>query len=42
MVSKKGEKYKCKECGLVIVVEEECGCADCSITCCQKPMKKIK
>lgn len=40
MVSKKGERYKCEECGMVVVVEEECGCEDCAIVCCERPMKK--
>ena len=40
MVSNKGEKYKCEECGLVIVVEEPCNCDECAIICCQQPMKK--
>ncbi|MGF7118999.1 desulfoferrodoxin [Methanobacterium oryzae] len=40
MASKKGERYKCEECGMVVVVEEECGCEDCAIVCCERPMKK--
>ena len=41
MVAKKGEKYKCEECGLVVLVDEDCGCAVCDIVCCDVPMKKI-
>ena len=26
MAKKKGDKYKCEECGLVVVVEDPCGC----------------
>jgi len=40
MVAKKGEKYKCEECGLVVIVDEDCGCAVCDIVCCDVPMKK--
>ena len=38
---KKGEKYECEECGLVIVVEEVCGCDDCLVVCCEAPMSKV-
>ncbi|MGA2572802.1 MAG: hypothetical protein ABSF36_01180 [Candidatus Methanomethylicaceae archaeon] len=38
----KGDKYKCDECGLVLVVEDECGCTTCDVVCCDKPMKKVK
>ena len=41
MVAKKGEKYKCEECGLVVLVDEDCGCAVCDIVCCDVPMKKV-
>ena len=38
---KKGDKYKCGVCGLVVKVDEVCGCVDvCDIVCCEKPMKK--
>ncbi|QUH24265.1 desulforedoxin [Methanobacterium alkalithermotolerans] len=40
MVAKKGEKYRCEVCGLTINVEEECGCDECAIVCCGKPMEK--
>jgi hypothetical protein len=39
---KAGEKYECEECGLVVVVEDVCGCDDCKIVCCEEPMKKVK
>ena len=40
---KKGEAYKCGVCGLVISVDEVCGCVDtCDIICCEKPMKAKK
>ena len=41
-MAKKGDKYKCEECGLVVVIEDACECGDeCVITCCEKPMKKV-
>jgi hypothetical protein len=42
MAKKKGEKYECGECGLVVVVEDECGCDECEIICCETPMKKVR
>ena len=41
MVKKKGEKYKCEECGLVVIVEDDCGCEECDIVCCNTPMRQI-
>jgi hypothetical protein len=41
-VKKKGEKYKCDDCGLVVVVEDDCGCQECDIVCCSAPMKQVK
>jgi len=38
---KKGDKYQCSTCGLVVKVDETCGCIDmCDIVCCDTPMKK--
>ena len=40
---KKGDAYACSVCGLVISVDEVCGCIDtCDIICCEKPMKAKK
>jgi hypothetical protein len=40
---KKGESYKCEECGLVVVVDEPCGSEPtCELMCCEAPMKKVK
>ncbi len=37
----KGESYACESCGLVVTVDEDCGCVDaCEIMCCDLPMKK--
>jgi hypothetical protein len=42
LASKKGEKYKCDECGLVVVVEDPCGCESVELICCETPMKPVK
>lgn len=42
MATKKGEKYKCEECGLVVVVEDPCGCEAVELICCETPMKPVK
>jgi len=40
---KKGEVLTCEVCGLVVVVDESCGCAVGEIICCKKkPMVKGK
>lgn len=40
---KKGDKYQCSVCGLVVTVDEACGCVDtCDIICCEKQMKAKK
>ncbi len=40
---KKNAAYKCSVCGLVVSVDEVCGCIDtCDIICCEKPMKAKK
>ncbi len=41
-MAKKGEKYKCDECGLVVVVEDPCACQTCDVVCCGAPMKPVK
>jgi len=41
-MAKKGDKYKCDDCGLVIVVEDPCGCTACDLICCGKQMKTVK
>ncbi|MDH7508936.1 MAG: hypothetical protein QHH00_06005 [Methanomassiliicoccales archaeon] len=41
-MAKKGDKYKCKECGIVVVVDEECGCTACDLICCGIPMEPVK
>ena len=40
---KKGTKYSCSACGLVVAVDTACSCAKaCDIFCCDKPMKVKK
>ncbi|NWG10758.1 hypothetical protein HXY33_03270 [Candidatus Bathyarchaeota archaeon] len=41
-MAKKGAKYKCEECGLVVVVDRACECAPCDLICCGVPMKEQK
>jgi cell division septation protein DedD len=38
-----GDRYSCEVCGLVVSVDETCGCVDaCDIICCGKEMKAGK
>lgn len=39
---KKGEYLNCEVCGLVVVVDEACGCAAAEILCCETAMAKGK
>jgi hypothetical protein len=41
-LAKKGEKYKCEECELVVVIEDPCGCEEVELICCDAPMKPAK
>jgi len=41
-LAKKGQKYKCDECGLIVVIEDPCGCETVELMCCQTPMKTAK
>ena len=42
MATKKGTRYKCNDCGIVVLVEDECGCTACDLLCCGAPMKEAK
>lgn len=43
MAKKKGEQYKCDECGLVVLIENPCECDEtCELICCEEPMKPVK
>ncbi len=39
---KKGDLFSCDACGLVVTVDEACGCATSEIICCDEPMTKGK
>lgn len=39
---KKGEKYKCQKCGLVVVIDSACTCTACDLICCGLPLKPAK
>jgi hypothetical protein len=34
----KGSKLSCKECGLQVMVVDDCGCDPCDLVCCGEPM----
>lgn len=38
--SRVGVKYGCTDCGLVVTVDQDCGCASVDLVCCGLPMKK--
>ena len=43
MAKKKGEKYECPECGLVIIIEDDgCECQECDVVCCSVPMELVE
>lgn len=40
---KKGDKYTCSVCGMVVSVDRVCGCVDvCDLICCGQQMKSKK
>lgn len=39
---RKGDYLSCQVCGLVVVVDEGCGCAEAALLCCKKPMARGK
>jgi hypothetical protein len=39
-IAKEGDLYRCEECGMVVAVEDPCGCSDCELICCDVPMTK--
>ncbi len=41
-MAKKGDKYECSTCGVVMVVDNPCSCAVCDVMCCGAPMKPVK
>ncbi len=39
----RGDSYACEVCGLIVTVDEACGCVEtCDIVCCGEPMKAKK
>jgi hypothetical protein len=42
VVSKKGPKYACDVCGLVVSVDTACGCEEIDLLCCSEPMRMKK
>jgi hypothetical protein len=38
--AKEGDLYGCEECGMVVCIEDPCGCIDCELFCCDVPMTK--
>jgi hypothetical protein len=42
-MARKGEKYTCEECGVMVTVDEPCGCVtESHFICCGTPMKPVK
>ncbi len=37
---KKGDVFSCNACGLIISVDEACGCATTELVCCDEPMAR--
>ncbi len=40
--AKKGDLFSCETCGLILAVEDPCGCPTCAVICCGQPMGKGK
>ena len=40
--SKKGPRYACDVCGLVVSVDTACGCEEIDLLCCSEPMRMTK
>jgi hypothetical protein len=40
--TKQGDSLSCSVCGLVVTVDEICGCAETLVVCCDEPMAKGK
>jgi hypothetical protein len=39
---KVGDRLVCGDCGVEVEVTKNCGCDDCGIVCCGKPMEVVK
>jgi hypothetical protein len=40
--TKQGDLLSCSACGLIVTVDEVCGCAETVVVCCDQPMVKGK
>ena len=40
--AKKGDRFTCELCGIVVAVDENCDCAVGELICCDVPMEKSK
>jgi len=41
--SKKGSQYACSDCGMIVTIDNDCGCAQgCDLICCGEPMSPKK
>lgn len=38
--SRVGAQYACQTCGLLVVIDQDCGCGTIDLVCCGGPMKK--
>ncbi|MFO7627712.1 MAG: hypothetical protein R6V62_10660 [Candidatus Fermentibacteraceae bacterium] len=38
---KAGDKLVCSDCGVELEVTKGCGCDDCAVICCGKPMEVV-
>jgi len=41
-MAKKGDRYECESCGVVLIVDNACECSACDVVCCGAPMKLTK
>jgi hypothetical protein len=41
-MARKGSKYECEKCGIVVTVDKNCNCVACDLMCCGAPMKEVK
>ena len=37
-MAKKGDKYRCVDCGIIIEILDPCECEVCDLICCDVPM----
>jgi hypothetical protein len=40
--TKQGDSLSCSVCGLIVTVDEVCGCDETVVVCCEQPMVKGK